>query len=165
VDAGAPRASIVLFAGREIEFVRAGDGHVLRSSETVLARIDGDVAVTADGRWTLSNPRGVTLDVRRDGSQEVIARYRSGIAGGTIQVSGGATYTLRGPVLGEAWKLRARRSRRLVASVVPRGAYDVTLADGAAAAPDLGLVLLVALRAMLLEEAMPSGHAPVTGGY
>jgi hypothetical protein len=163
VEAGAPRASIVLFAGREMELVPAGDGHLLRSGATVLARIDGDVAEAADGRWTLSNPRGASLDARRGGSEEIVARYRSGIGGGTIRVSGGATYALRGPVLGEAWKLRARRSRRLVASVVPRGAYDVTLADGAAAVPDLGLVLLMALRALLLEETLPTGPTPSGG--
>src|SRR3954453_12534556 len=86
--------------------------------------------------------------------------YRPGIAGGVLKVVGGSSYALRPPFLGEAMKLRRRASRRVVASVVRRGWDDVTLADGAATEPDLALVVVVMLQAVLVEALMP----PSSGG-
>jgi hypothetical protein len=160
VDEGEPRASIALFAGRTLELVPVEDGHVLRDGKTAVARIAGDRAETVDGRWTLANRRGASVDARRDGSEQVVATYRPGIAGGVLKVVGGSSYALRPPFLGEAMKLRRRASRRVVASVVRRGWYDVTLADGAATEPDLALVVVVMLQAVLVEALMP----PSSGG-
>ena len=164
MDEGAPRASIALFAGRSMELVQAPDGHVLRADDgTLLARMTAEVTVTADGRWTLTGRRGSAIDARRAGSDEIVARYRPApLSGGVVTVVDGGRYALRAPVLGEAWRLRRGRGRRTLATFVFRGAWDVTLAPEIGSEPDLALLMVVTLEALLVEQLMP--HVPHSGG-
>src|SRR5215212_9916009 len=162
MDEGTPRGSVSLYAGRELEMVRSGCGHVLRYGTTTVARLEGADAETADGRWSLASRRGAAIDARDSASGELVATYRPGVVGGRIRVAGGGRYTLRPPVLGDRWRLRRRGRRRALATFVGPGEWDATLAADAAEEPDLALVVVVALRALLIEALMP--HSPHAAG-
>lgn len=172
MDEGSPRASIALYAGRELLFGHdpARDDYRLRADHAVVARLSRDPgsAETADGRWWLRNPHGVEVDAGREGSGDVLARYRPRVlGGGSVRLVSGARYTMRPPMLGTVVSLRRARSLRPLAQVVRHGSYDVTLDEGAASEPDLALILVVALQALLLEDSMPhaGGGVPAASGF
>jgi hypothetical protein len=135
---------------------------VLRYGTTVVARLRPPDVDTVDGRWSVVNTRGAALDARDTASGELVATYRPGLTGGRIRVVAGGGYALRPPVMREAWTLRRRRGLRPLATFRGPGEWDVTLAEHAAQEPQLALVVVVALRALMVEELMP--HAPHAGG-
>ena len=159
-----PRASISLYAGRQLEFVpvedswfelRADDGTLVARLRPVTPDLEGR-AEAADGRWWLLNPRGSDVDAGRDGSGTPIARYRPSLIGGRIRIADNGRYSVRPPMLGDS--VRLRRGRRLVAAITR--IHDVKLG---AAAPD-ALPILIALQALLLEQLLPNAGGGGGGG-
>jgi hypothetical protein len=170
VDGGAPRTGISAFVGRELTLASTGDARFeLRGDRTVVGTLESPRegvanAAAVDGRWWLANHRGSEIDAGLEGSESAIARYRPATAGGGIlRLEQGSNYRLRPPVIGDRFTLRRRRTRTSVAEIERTDFYTVHLADSAADEQQLSLLVLLALQALILEEAMPPG--PGASGY
>jgi hypothetical protein len=147
----APRASISLYAGRTLQLCPERDRWELLCDGVVLGRVTSELAESADGRWELRTPRGALVDAYRAGhSSGPVATYRPALAGGTIRVAGGASYSMRPAILRTAVTLRRRRrGRRAIARL---SAQSVRLEEAAREEPELALVLLLAVAARTAES-------------
>jgi hypothetical protein len=154
--------SILTYVEGHLGAVEVDDGYELRYEDRVLGWL-GDPkfertvrCVTRGSEWTFTRMR--SGDTEATSGTAPVARYKSNVLpGGTIELPDESRFRLRAPVTGELWKLRRGRREVLLALRPMRNGWEIRFEPAAREIPQLPLVTMVALHAVLVEVGRTTG--------